>query len=133
MSMDTSELKNFFSHDEFARRNGITIEEIRENEAVVSMTVGPDHLNAGGACQGGAIFTLGDLAVAVAGNTKASCVSVSSSIQFIRAGKPGDKLTATARVVADHKKLPTAETIVRNQNDEVVAVMTAMLYVVKSF
>ncbi len=126
--MEASELKEYFAHDEFAKSNGIVIENITDDRAIVAFTVKENHLNAGGACQGGAIFTLADFAVAIVGNQMAKCVSVNVSINFMRSAKLGDKLTAVARIAANHKKLPTAEAIVSNQRGEVVAVAQAMMY-----
>ena len=59
-------LKEFFKGDRFAVLAGCELTEIREGYARATMTVEERHLNGGDVCQGGAIFTLADLAFAAA-------------------------------------------------------------------
>ena len=52
-------LKDFLNQgDRFAANAGAQIIEVREGYARAEMTVTREHLNAGGVCQGGALFTL---------------------------------------------------------------------------
>ena len=60
MEMDIKELLN--RTDRFAANAGCKITEVDEQHAVAVMTVTADHLNGGNVCQGGALFTLADLA-----------------------------------------------------------------------
>jgi acyl-CoA thioesterase len=62
-------LAAFFEKDSFARENGVHITEVRQGFARTVMTVEPRHLNAVGIVQGGAVFTLADLAFALACNS----------------------------------------------------------------
>ena len=64
--MDVLELMN---RDKFAANAGCKITELDEQHAVAVMTVTPEHLNGGGVCQGGALFTLADLAIAALVNS----------------------------------------------------------------
>ena len=48
---------------------GAQIVEVRDGYARAEMTVTCEHLNGGGACQGGALFTLADLALAAVMNS----------------------------------------------------------------
>ena len=43
--------------DRFAANAGCQITEVDERHAVAVMTVTAEHLNGGGVCQGGALFT----------------------------------------------------------------------------
>ena len=56
-------------NDRFAASCGMQLTDIKEGYAKAQMTVEERHLNGGGVCQGGALFTLGDLAVAAAVNS----------------------------------------------------------------
>ena len=59
------EIKDFLNKgDVFAARAGVQLTEVNEGYARAEMVVTEAHLNAGGVCQGGAIFTLADLAIA---------------------------------------------------------------------
>ena len=62
MEMDIKELLN--RTDRFAANAGCQITEVDEQHAVAVMTVTAEHLNGGNVCQGGALFTLADLAIA---------------------------------------------------------------------
>ena len=59
---DIKELLN--RTDRFAVLAGCRITEVDERHAVAVMTVTEAHLNGGNVCQGGALFTLADLAIA---------------------------------------------------------------------
>ena len=54
-------LKDFLNNgDRFAAGCGARLVEIAPGTATAIMEVTPSHLNAGGVCQGGAIFTLAE-------------------------------------------------------------------------
>ena len=59
-------IAEFFERDRFAQENGIRVAEVRLGFARTEMTVELRHLNSVGILQGGALFTLADLAFAVA-------------------------------------------------------------------
>ena len=62
-------LKDFFKKDRFAALAGVELLEVKQGYAKACMLVTPEHLNGGGVCQGGALFTLADLACAAAFNS----------------------------------------------------------------
>ena len=61
--------KEFFKGDRFAVLAGCELLEVGNGTARARMLVTRDHLNGGGTCQGGALFTLADLAFAAAVNS----------------------------------------------------------------
>ena len=63
--------EDFFKDDRFAANAGITLLEIKPGYGKTMMVVTDKHLNAGNTTQGGAIFTLADLALAAAANSHA--------------------------------------------------------------
>ena len=82
--------------------------EIREGYARARMTVGEHHLNGGDFCQGGAIFTLADLAFAAAVNSHlVLTVSTSSNITFFRSVPLGTTVYAEAQELVNHPRMPT--------------------------
>ena len=86
----------YFSGDRFALENGITIDELSPAGAVCSFSITDRHRNAEGGVMGGAIFTLVDLAFAVAANNVHSpTVAQQVSINFL-SGSRGSRLTAQA-------------------------------------
>lgn len=116
--------------DRFAANNGICLvtdvpdanTDAKSTVASATMVVEERHLNGAGVCQGGALFTLADLAAA--GLTRGDKLTVDSSIQFLRPGKLGDRLMATARLRSDGR-MALVETEIRNQNDVLIALVTA--------
>ena len=92
------------------------------------MLITPEHLNGGGFCQGGAIFTLADLAFAAAVNShNVLTVSTSSNITFVKSVKSG-YVYAEAHEIVNHHKLPYAEVIVTDEEGNTVAVFTSSGY-----
>ena len=61
--------QEFFKNDLFAENAGVILLEVREGYSKAKLEIKPEHLNAGARTQGGAIFTLADLALAAAANS----------------------------------------------------------------
>ena len=122
-------LKEFFKGDRFAVLAGCELTEIREGYACARMTVEEHHLNGGNFCQGGAIFTLADLAFAAAVNSHlVLTVSTSSNISFFRSVPLGATIFAEARELVDHHRMPYAEVRVTDEQGCLVAIFTSSGY-----
>ena len=90
-----------WKEDDASQALGMKIIEIRPGQATLSMTVRPDMVNGHNIAHGGFIFTLADSAFAFACNSHNDrAVAAQGNITFIRPGKLGDKLVATAREVS---------------------------------
>ena len=97
--MDIQEILN--RTDRFAANAGCRITEVDERHAIAEMTVTAEHLNGGHVCQGGALFTLADLAIAALMNHSGQLTfGISNSIMFVSSAKEGDLLRAEAVHVA---------------------------------
>lgn len=115
--------------DRFANGSGARLTEVREGYARAELTVEERHLNAVGVCQGGALFTLADLAFAAVANSRGvATVGVSNSATFLRSARLGDRLIAECSEVMDHHKLPFCEVKVSNDRGELLAVITGLAY-----
>lgn len=123
-------LKEFLSqNDRFAHNSGCVLEEVGEGYARASLEVTPEHLNAGGVCQGGAYFTLADLAIAAVMNCHGQLTfGVENNIVYVKSAKVGDRLTAEAHEVVNHHKLPYAEVRISNQDGELLCIVTGIGY-----
>ncbi len=78
---------------------GMTVVEMSEGHAVVTMPVREDMLNGHAIVHGGLVFTLADTAFAMACNEEGSVtVSSGAEITFYAPGHAGDTLTATAKL-----------------------------------
>jgi len=115
----------FFKGDRFAVMAGCELLEVKEGYARARMLITDQHLNGGNVCQGGALFTLADLAFAAAVNSH--CVltfSTTSSITFLRSVASG-YVYAEATELADHPKMPYGEVRVTDEQGRLVAVFTS--------
>ena len=127
MSAEIKELLN--RTDRFAANAGCQITEVDEHHAVAEMTVTAEHLNGGHVCQGGALFTLADLAIAALMNYGGQLTfGINNSITFVASAREGDRLRAEAVHVANHYKIPSVEVRVTNQADVLICHVTGMGY-----
>ena len=122
-------IKKFFKNDRFARHVGIELLEVSEGRAKAKMTVKECHLNGVNIAHGGAIFSLADLAFAVASNShRTVAVSINVSISYLKASVAGDTLVAEAIEVSRNPKLATYEVRVTNETDELIAIFLGTVY-----
>ena len=90
-----------WKEDDASKGLGMEILQIRPGEAVLMMTVGPHMVNGHGIAHGGFIFLLADSAFAFACNShNQRAVAAQCNISFIRPGRLGDRLIATAREIS---------------------------------
>lgn len=122
-------LETLNSTDHFAHTNGIRLTHISEGSAQAEMTVEPRHLNGGGVCQGGALFTLADLAfAAVCQSHGLLTLGINNTINFVNSAKLGDRLRAIATETCDHPKLPVCDIKIYNQDNLLIAAATGQAY-----
>jgi acyl-CoA thioesterase len=90
-----------WKEDDASKGLGMEIVEIRSGQATLSMTIQPHMVNGQRIAHGGFIFTLADSAFAFACNThNERVVAAQGNITFIRPGRLGDRLVATAREIS---------------------------------
>jgi acyl-CoA thioesterase len=119
----------FFERDRFARESGIRVVEVRLGFARTEMTVEPRHLNSVGILQGGALFTLADLAFAAASNSHGVlAVACQADVTWFKAIQSGT-LTATAEEISRTRKLSTCLIRVTDQNQDLVALFKGVAYI----
>jgi len=90
-----------WAEDDASKGLGMEIVGIKPGQAVMAMIVQPHMVNGQRICHGGYIFTLADSAFAFACNSHNDrVVAAQGNITFIRPGKLGDRLVATAREIS---------------------------------
>jgi acyl-CoA thioesterase len=90
-----------WKEDDASSGLGMKIADIGPGRATLTMTVRPEMVNGQRIAHGGFIFTLADSAFAFACNSHNDrAVAAQGNITFIRPGKLGDKLVATAREIS---------------------------------
>jgi acyl-CoA thioesterase len=127
--MDTQAIAKLFEGDRFAQGNGMRVVEVRRGFARTEMTVEPHHLNAVGILQGGALFTLADLAFAAASNSHGVlAVACQADVTYFKAVRSG-KLTATAEEITRTNKLSTCLIRVTDEAGDLVALFKGLAYI----
>ncbi|GAA0331030.1 hydroxyphenylacetyl-CoA thioesterase PaaI [Bacillus carboniphilus] len=115
--------------DPYAKSLGIEIVKVEEGLAKVTMTIQEHMLNFHGAANGGVIFSLADVAFAIASNSYGqTAVGINVNINYMKAGMVGDILTATATEVSKNPKLGLYRMVVTNQHGEFIASADGMVY-----
>ncbi|MES5482534.1 hydroxyphenylacetyl-CoA thioesterase PaaI [Bradyrhizobium sp. INPA03-11B] len=90
-----------WKEDDASKGLGMELVEIKPGHATMAMTVQPHMVNGQRICHGGYIFTLADSAFAFACNSHNDrAVAAQGNVTFIRPGKLGDRLVATAREIS---------------------------------
>jgi len=90
-----------WEEDDASKGLGMEIAQIKAGEATLTMTVKPHMVNGQRIAHGGFIFLLADSAFAFACNShNERAVAAQCNISFIRPGKLGDRLVATAREIS---------------------------------
>lgn len=90
-----------WQEDHASKGLGMEILRIGPGQATMAMTIQPHMVNGHGIAHGGFIFTLADSAFAFACNThNQRAVAAQGNVAFIRPGKLGDRLIATAREIS---------------------------------
>ena len=115
--------KEFFKADRFAANAGVELLEVKPGFAKARMLITSEHLNAGGVCQGGALFTLADLAFAAAANSHDQLtLSINANITFLRSAKEG-YVYAEATEVFNHHRIPFIEVRITDEMGELIGMI----------
>lgn len=122
------DVRRLLRRDRFAARAGARIVSVSPGRARASMRLSDRHLNGVDVAQGGAIFTLADLAFAAAANSHGTvAVAVNVAISFVKAAARGT-LTAEAREVARSPRLSTCVVRVTDESGDLVALFNGTAY-----
>ncbi len=86
-----------WADDHASRGLGMVLAAVGPGSATMTLAVRPEMVNGHGICHGGFIFTLADSAFAFACNSHGDrAVAQHNAISFVRPGRLGETLTATA-------------------------------------
>ncbi len=121
--------EELYKEDLFANDQGIVLDELNEQHALMSVTVEHRHKNGGNMAHGGLIFTLADIAMAACANfLQPISVSIQSDIRFLAAANIGDRLTAEAIGVFGRKSMFNSRVTITNQNGDLIAIAEGMFH-----
>lgn len=118
-----------FEKDSFSQWLGIELTEIKDNYCLIKMPVKTEMINGLGTVHGGVTFAFADSALAFSSNNSGeAAVALNCYINFTKAAKKGDVLTAESILLNDTRKTAIYDITIKNQNDEVVAGFRGTVY-----
>lgn len=118
----------FMERDAFARLLGIRLVEAGLGYAKTAMDLTDNLKNGAGIAHGGAVFTLADLAFALASNSHGKLsLAVAASISYIKAGT-GKTLFAEAREISLGPKMATYAITISNDAGDTIAAFQGTVY-----
>lgn len=124
--------RRIWREDEASKWLGMELEEVRAGYARVSMPVRAQMVNGQKLCHGGLIFALADSSFGFACNAhNHKAVAASCTIEFLRPGALGDRLTAEATETARAGRAGFYDVKVTNQHGDLVALFRGKSATVK--
>jgi acyl-CoA thioesterase len=108
---------------------GMDIIEVRKGSATVRMKVGKDHVNAADVCHGGVIFSLADVAFALACNSHGTlALALDMSISFLKPVPVGETITANCGERYAGKSTGSYSIEVTDSQNKLVAIVKATAF-----
>ena len=119
--------------DTFSQRIGVKLMDLLPGFARTTLAITGETINIYQMAHGGAIFSIADQACEAAGNSFGeAAVALQQNIHFLAAGKSGDFLEATAKVIRRSNRIGLIEFEVKNQEGLLVAKGQQVIYFKKA-
>ncbi len=117
------------NQDEFSKWMGIKLVEVREKYCLLEMPVKAEMINGLKTVHGGITFSLADSALAFSSNnTNEASVALNCVINFTKAVRMGDVLTAESILISDTRKTGIYDISIKNQEQVLVASFRGTVY-----
>ena len=117
------------NQDEFSKWMGIKLVEVREKYCLIEMPVKAEMINGLKTVHGGITFSLADSALAFSSNnTNEASVALNCVINFTKAVRMGDILTAESVLISDTRKTGIYDISIKNQDKVLVASFRGTVY-----
>ena len=128
--MSPQELAQYMlNQDHFSQWMGIKLIEVREKYCKIEMPIKQEMINGLRTVHGGVTFSLADSALAFSSNnTNDASVALNCLINFSKAVKLGDTLTAESVLISDTRKTGVYDISIKNQDDILVASFRGTVY-----
>lgn len=115
--------------DTFSQRIGVKLIDLLPGFARATLLITAEAVNIHQMAHGGAVFSIADQACEAAGNSFGEpAVALQQNIHFLAAGRCGDLLEATAKVVHRSNRIGLIEFEVKNQEGRFVAKGQQVIY-----
>lgn len=117
------------SQDQFSQWMGVSLVDIKENYCLIEMPIRKEMINGLKTVHGGVTFSFAESALAFSSlNTGEAAVALNCTINFTKAVKLGDTLTAESILLANTKKTAVYDITLTNQDKTVVASFRGTVY-----
>ncbi|QIG89753.1 hotdog fold thioesterase [Chryseobacterium sp. POL2] len=123
------EAQKLLNQDAFSQWMGVELLDAKENYCLITMPIKNEMINGLKTVHGGVTFALADSALAFSSNTKDdAAVALNCYINFMKAVRLGDVLTAESILLNETRKTAVYEISVKNQDDELMASFRGTVY-----
>src|SRR5690606_18412019 len=128
--MSPHELAQYMlNQDHFSKWMGIKLIEVREKYCRIEMSIKQEMINGLRTVHGGITFSLADSALAFSSNnTNETSVALHCAMNFTKAVKLGDTLTAESILISDTRKTGVYDISIINQHKVLVASFRGTVY-----
>ena len=117
------------NQDDFSKWMGIKLIEVREKYCLIEMPVKKEMINGLKTVHGGISFALADSALAFSSNNmNEASVALNCMINFTKAVRLGDTLTAESVLISDTRKTGVYDISITNQHKVLVATFRGTVY-----
>lgn len=117
-------------NDQFAKAQGIVLEEATPTSVSVSLVVRADQTNFHGGTHGGVVFSLADCAFSLASNAYPdAAVAIDAHMAFTAGTGVGDKLVAVASELTRGRTMATYRVEVTRPDGRTIAAFTGTVYI----
>ncbi|WP_234109198.1 PaaI family thioesterase [Chryseobacterium sp. R2A-55] len=117
------------NQDHFSQWMGIKLIEVREKYCLIEMPVKKEMINGLKTVHGGVTFSLADSALAFSSNnTNDASVALNCIMNFTKAVRLGDTLTAESILISDTRKTGVYDISITNQHKVLVATFRGTVY-----
>ena len=115
--------------DRFANLLGVSLVSSADGELAAQLTVREEHVNFLGMTHGGVIISLADIVMALSANAgRDTAVAVDMQMSYVRATRPGDRLTARGRLLTATRSFGWYQVEVENQEGKPVGLFRGTVY-----
>ena len=128
--MREEDIRRYVERDPFAKQLGAEIEALEPGYCRASLTLTEEMTNFHGLTHGGVVFTLADVALAGASNSRGQfSVALSMNVTFLAATGPGERLIAEAREQEANGPIASYDLVVRRDGaSDAIARAQAVAY-----
>ncbi len=123
-------IADLLTKDAYARKLGVELVSVTDDEIVVALEMRADHLNFLGVGHGGVLFSLADCAFSLASNSAGDrAVAIDTHLVLTAAAREGERLQARVREVSRGRTLGTYRAEVTREDGRVAALFTGTVHI----